>query len=175
MLQFWRVRSKPSNSRLVSTRRRSSGLEARGGTAPRGGVQGHVQLVAGGHVVLPAADLAPKADSLGGHAMAGHLPLGLPAVEVREPSVGHDQHPITRQHRDHTGPQQPLPQGAMGSASRKTDKGTGFWSRVAAPARPKASPRASLAQPHRVRKALEHPENLIDCTEENRERCPRQP
>ena len=53
-----------------------------------------------------------------GQQPAGHLPVGLPAVEVREPSVGQEQHPITRQHRDHTGSQQPLPQGASGAGQQ---------------------------------------------------------
>ena len=57
-----------------------------------------------------------------GQQLAGHLPVGLPAVEVREPSVGHHQHPITRQHRDHTGSQQPLPQGATGAGQQGNEQ-----------------------------------------------------
>ena len=45
-------------------------IEARGGTAPRRAVEGHIQPVVGGHVILPAAHIAQKADPLGGHAMA---------------------------------------------------------------------------------------------------------
>ena len=53
-----------------------------------------------------------------GQQLAGHLPVGFAAVELRQPAIGQQQHPIARQHRDQAARQQPLPQGAMGAGQQ---------------------------------------------------------